>query len=125
MATQLNVRAKTVPDPGTVEGPWYAQITHDQWRAFWAVFFGWVVDAFDFNILAFVRIESTCAIAGSLASPQDLSLLTTGPFGLSRNHLHVALIFLYSWLAILLDVCRSFVLLPGIIAIITHWVIPP
>jgi SHS family lactate transporter-like MFS transporter len=57
VATQLNVRAKTVPDPGTVEGPWYAQITHDQWRAFWAVFFGWVVDAFDFNILTFILID--------------------------------------------------------------------
>ena len=28
-------------------------VTRDQWRAFWAVFLGWVVDSFDFNILAF------------------------------------------------------------------------
>ena len=37
--------------------PWYAQVTRDQWRAFWAVFLGWVVDAFDFNILTFILID--------------------------------------------------------------------
>lgn len=37
--------------------PWYAQVSRDQWRAFWAVFLGWVVDAFDFNILTFVLID--------------------------------------------------------------------
>jgi len=57
MNTRANVIVKTVRDPGAVEGPWYAQITHDQWRAFWAVFFGWVVDAFDFNILTFILID--------------------------------------------------------------------
>ena len=34
-----------------------APISREQWRAFWAVFLGWVVDAFDFNILAFVLID--------------------------------------------------------------------
>jgi MFS transporter, SHS family, lactate transporter len=57
VAARLNVSVKTVPDPGTVESPWYAQITRDQRRAFWAVFFGWVVDAFDFNILTFILID--------------------------------------------------------------------
>src|SRR5262249_19587977 len=37
--------------------PWYAQVSRDQWRAFWAVFLGWVVDAFDFNMLAFILLD--------------------------------------------------------------------
>src|SRR5436190_10193442 len=41
----------------TPAGPWYQQVTRDQWRAFWAVFLGWIVDAFDFNILTFILID--------------------------------------------------------------------
>ena len=37
--------------------PWYSQVTSDQWRAFWAVFLGWVVDAFDFTISTFILID--------------------------------------------------------------------
>ena len=37
--------------------PWYQEISHEQWHAFWAAFMGWVVDAFDFNILAFILID--------------------------------------------------------------------
>jgi SHS family lactate transporter-like MFS transporter len=37
--------------------PWYTQVTKDQWGAFMAVFLGWIVDAFDFNILAFILID--------------------------------------------------------------------
>src|SRR4029077_17677265 len=37
--------------------PWYTEVTKDQWRAFMAVFLGWIVDAFDFNMLAFVLID--------------------------------------------------------------------
>jgi len=37
--------------------PWYRQVSRDQWRAFWAVFLGWIVDAFDFNILTFILID--------------------------------------------------------------------
>lgn len=37
--------------------PWFRQVTREQWRAFWAVFLGWVVDSFDFNILAFIIID--------------------------------------------------------------------
>ena len=33
------------------------QVTREQWRAFWAVFLGWVVDSFDFNIAAFILID--------------------------------------------------------------------
>jgi SHS family lactate transporter-like MFS transporter len=39
------------------EGPWWRQVSRDQWRAFWAVFLGWVVDSFDFNILTFIVID--------------------------------------------------------------------
>ena len=39
------------------ELPWYRQVSGDQWRAFWAVFLGWIVDAFDFNILTFILID--------------------------------------------------------------------
>ena len=45
-----------VSDPASAL-PWYRQVTRDQWRAFWAVFLGWVVDSFDFNILAFIIID--------------------------------------------------------------------
>jgi len=34
-----------------------ASVSQEQWRAFWAVFLGWLVDAFDFNMLAFVLID--------------------------------------------------------------------
>src|ERR1041385_7870595 len=37
--------------------PWYAEVTREQWRAFFAVFLGWIVDAFDFNILTFILID--------------------------------------------------------------------
>ena len=37
--------------------PWYREVSPVQWRAFWATFLGWMVDAFDFNILAFVLID--------------------------------------------------------------------
>jgi SHS family lactate transporter-like MFS transporter len=47
------------PDPieAPAAAPWYRQVTRAQWRAFWAVFLGWVVDSFDFNILAFILID--------------------------------------------------------------------
>jgi SHS family lactate transporter-like MFS transporter len=37
--------------------PWYRQVNREQWRAFWAVFLGWIVDSFDFNILALILID--------------------------------------------------------------------
>jgi MFS transporter, SHS family, lactate transporter len=55
-------------------GSWYRQISPEQWRAFWAVFLGWVVDAFDFNMLAFILIDIQKsftvdrALAGALGS---------------------------------------------------------
>ena len=47
----------TITRDAVVAGPWYRQVTRDQWRAFWAVFLGWIVDSFDFNILAFILID--------------------------------------------------------------------
>jgi SHS family lactate transporter-like MFS transporter len=51
----------TIVDSPAVEvqlaAPWYRQISHEQWHAFWATFMGWVVDAFDFSILAFILID--------------------------------------------------------------------
>ncbi len=34
-----------------------SQVTTTQWRAFWATFLGWVLDAFDFNILSFIILD--------------------------------------------------------------------
>jgi hypothetical protein len=51
----------TIVDLPAVEvqltAPWYREISHEQWHAFWATFIGWMVDAFDFNILAFILID--------------------------------------------------------------------
>ena len=63
---------------------WHAQVSRDQWRAFWAVFLGWVVDAFDFNILAFILIDIQKsfsvdrALAGALGSVTLLMRLVGG-----------------------------------------------
>jgi SHS family sialic acid transporter-like MFS transporter len=37
--------------------PWYSQVSRDQWRAFFAVFLGWIVDAFDFNVISFILFD--------------------------------------------------------------------
>ena len=54
--------ARNVADVASVTGvtdtlPWYRQVSGEQWRAFWATFVGWIVDAFDFNILSFILID--------------------------------------------------------------------
>jgi SHS family lactate transporter-like MFS transporter len=51
MSTHEVLRADSPPLP------WYSQVTRDQWRAFWAVFLGWIVDAFDFNVMTFILID--------------------------------------------------------------------
>jgi SHS family lactate transporter-like MFS transporter len=43
--------------PAAKTAPWWHEVTPAQWRAFWAVFLGWIVDSFDFNILAFIVID--------------------------------------------------------------------
>jgi MFS transporter, SHS family, lactate transporter len=57
MSTQAPAIARTETDQAADTRPWYRIVTRDQWRAFWAVFLGWVVDSFDFNILAFILID--------------------------------------------------------------------
>jgi SHS family lactate transporter-like MFS transporter len=36
---------------------WYREISREQWKAFLATFFAWVLDAFDYTILTFVLIN--------------------------------------------------------------------
>ena len=69
--------AEATPSPvesAEVAGPWYRQVTREQWRAFWAVFLGWIVDSFDFNILTFIVIDIQksftvdSALAGALGT---------------------------------------------------------
>ena len=66
------------------ELPWYRQVTPDQWRAFWATFLGWVIDAFDYNILAFILIDIQRsftvdrALAGALATVTLIMRLVGG-----------------------------------------------
>src|SRR5438874_1494745 len=36
---------------------WYEEITADQWKAFFAAYLGWVLDGFDFYILAFLLTD--------------------------------------------------------------------
>ncbi len=38
-------------------GPWYREVTGEQWKAFFATFFGWLLDAFDFTILTFILLD--------------------------------------------------------------------
>lgn len=60
------------------------EVTPDQWRAFWAVFLGWVVDSFDFNILAFILIDIqrsftvSSAFAGALGTVTLMMRLAGG-----------------------------------------------
>ena len=36
---------------------WYRQVNREQWKAFLATFFGWLLDGFDFTILTFILID--------------------------------------------------------------------
>ena len=56
--------------------PWYAQVTRDQWLAFWAVFLGWVVDAFDFTISTFILIDIQNSFGVNRASAGALGTVT-------------------------------------------------
>lgn len=50
-------------------GPWYRQVSREQWKAFLATFAAWVLDAFDFTILTFVliNIQQSFSINNALA----------------------------------------------------------
>ena len=37
--------------------PWYRQVNREQWKAFLATFFGWLLDGFDFTIMTFILID--------------------------------------------------------------------
>ena len=56
----------------TSEFPWYRQVNRQQWRAFSATFFGWLLDGFDFTIMTFILIDIQAsftvdaALAGAL-----------------------------------------------------------
>ena len=39
------------------DGPWYRQVSREQWRAFLATFLGWLLDGFDFTIMTFILID--------------------------------------------------------------------
>jgi SHS family lactate transporter-like MFS transporter len=43
-------------DPGRY-GPWYRQVSRDQWKAFLGCYLGWVLDGFDFTILTFLLVD--------------------------------------------------------------------
>ena len=51
------VQAGARTGAASASGPWYRQVSREQWRAYWAVFLGWIVDSFDFNILTFILID--------------------------------------------------------------------
>ena len=38
-------------------GPWYREVTREQWKAFTGCFLGWVLDGFDFTIVTFLLID--------------------------------------------------------------------
>ena len=38
-------------------GPWYRQVSREQWKAFVATFLGWLLDGFDFTIMTFILID--------------------------------------------------------------------
>ncbi len=48
---------------------WYRQVSREQWKAFLATFFAWVIDAFDFTILTFVlvNIQQSFSVNAALA----------------------------------------------------------
>ena len=54
--------------------PWYRQVTREQWKAFLATFFGWMLDGFDFTIMTFILIDIqnsftvNSALAGALGT---------------------------------------------------------
>src|SRR6516162_1036448 len=53
-----------------------ASVSREQWRAFWAVFLGWLVDAFDFNMLAFILIDIQKSFAVDRALAGALGTIT-------------------------------------------------
>jgi MFS transporter, SHS family, lactate transporter len=74
----------TVVAPAAAAVPWWREVTRDQWRAFWAVFLGWLVDSFDFNIMLFIltdirrEFSVDAAAAGALGTVTLMMRLVGG-----------------------------------------------
>ena len=69
-------------NPANVESP----ANSDRWLAFWATMSGWVLDAFDYNILAIILLDIqksfTINSASSLTNPRNRRLYPkTAHFG--------------------------------------------
>ncbi len=64
----------TIDPTGDAAGPWYREVTRQQWVAFLAAYLGWVLDAFDFTILTFLLVDIqrsftvNAALAGALGT---------------------------------------------------------
>ena len=64
--------------------PWYRSVSSDQWLAFWATMSGWILDAFDYNILAIILIDIQksftvdAALAGAIATATLVMRLVGG-----------------------------------------------
>ncbi len=64
----------TPPSAPSLPGPWYRDVTRQQWLAFLAAYLGWVLDAFDFTILTFLLVDIqrsftvNAALAGALGT---------------------------------------------------------
>ncbi len=65
--------AVSIPSPAI---PWYSEVSRDQWQAFWAVFLGWVVDAFDFTISTFILIDIQQSFSVNRAQTGALGTVT-------------------------------------------------
>ena len=60
----------------STELPWYRQITWEQWKAFLATFFGWLLDGFDFTIMTFILIDIQNSFAVDRALAGALGMVT-------------------------------------------------
>ena len=68
----------------TPEPVWFRQLNRQQWRAFLAAFFGWLLDGFDFTIMTFILVDIQesftvdAALAGALGTVTLLFRLVGG-----------------------------------------------
>ena len=64
--------------------PWFRQVSKEQWKAFLATFFGWMLDGFDFTVMTFILIDIQnsftvdSALAGALGTVTLLFRLVGG-----------------------------------------------
>ena len=56
MQPPASAGADPIPS-ASASGPWWRDVTADQWKAFFAAYLGWVLDAFDFTILTFLLVD--------------------------------------------------------------------